>query len=365
MIKYQVRSRDLIDMVNDIKSEKLILSPYFQRNLVWREIHQKDFIETILKGYPFPQIFIARGDINVDDMTSTSCVVDGQQRMNAVREYLAEEFAVGGRFFGDLGTDEKEEFLKYQIPVIDLDVKATDPTIIDIFKRLNRTFYALSTIEKMSTEYATVDFMLVAKFLCNLVVEKDYSDEEDGIDLTVDPNMPVDFMPWAKTYDVESYRTFIFDERLFSSYETSRLVHLMYTLNIISTVSAGIFSRNDKTRELLEAKDDLFPYRDSVIEKIGATAKFVLSLDMPAESIWWNKASAFTLFVLVFWNIDKLARRSVDDVKQALVNFEQNLPEAYTLAAREAVNNRKQRLERHQMLARSLNLTEEEKPFGK
>ena len=352
-------------MVNDVKSGKLILSPYFQRNLVWREIHQKDFIETILKGYPFPQIFVARGDINVDNMTSTSCVVDGQQRMNAVREYVAGEFAVGGRKFGDLGTDEKEDFLKYQIPVIDLDIKATDPTIIDIFKRLNRTFYALSTIEKMSTEYATVDFMLVAKFLCDLVVEKDYSDEEDGIDLTVDPNMPIDFLSWAKSYDVENYRKFIFDERLFSSYETSRLVHLMYTLNIISTVSAGIFSRNDKTRELLEAKDDLFPFRDKVLERIGAAAKFVLSLDMPAGSIWWNKASAFTLFVLVFWNIDKLSRRTIDEVKLALAGFEGNLPEAYTLAAREAVNNRKQRLERYQLLAQALQLTEEEQPLSK
>ena len=57
MTKYQVRSRELIDLVNEIRSKRLIMSPYFQRNLVWRLVHKVDFIKTILLGYPFPQIF--------------------------------------------------------------------------------------------------------------------------------------------------------------------------------------------------------------------------------------------------------------------------------------------------------------------
>ena len=43
MTKYHVRSRELIDLVNEIKSKRLIMSPYFQRNLVWRQIHKVDF----------------------------------------------------------------------------------------------------------------------------------------------------------------------------------------------------------------------------------------------------------------------------------------------------------------------------------
>jgi hypothetical protein len=48
MIKYSVRSRQLIDIIGDIKRNKVILAPYFQRNLVWRLIHKQDFIKTIL-----------------------------------------------------------------------------------------------------------------------------------------------------------------------------------------------------------------------------------------------------------------------------------------------------------------------------
>jgi hypothetical protein len=46
MIKYAVRSRQLIDIVGDIKRNKIVVSPYFQRNLVWRLIHKQDFIKT-------------------------------------------------------------------------------------------------------------------------------------------------------------------------------------------------------------------------------------------------------------------------------------------------------------------------------
>ncbi len=98
MTKYQVRSRELIDLVNEIRSKRLIMSPYFQRNLVWRLVHKVDFIKTILLGYPFPQIFIARGNIDLETMTTTSCIVDGQQRMNSISEYLKDQFKVDNIF---------------------------------------------------------------------------------------------------------------------------------------------------------------------------------------------------------------------------------------------------------------------------
>ena len=61
MVDYRVRSISLLDLVNDVRSGKLIPDAYFQRNLVWRDVHNKDFIKTILLGYPFPQIFISKG----------------------------------------------------------------------------------------------------------------------------------------------------------------------------------------------------------------------------------------------------------------------------------------------------------------
>src|SRR5271157_5644579 len=99
MIRYNVRSRYLVDVINEIKDRKLILTPFFQRKLVWRIAHKVDFIKTILLGYPFPEIFVSRGTIDVATMQSTSALVDGQQRMSTIRDYLDDKFAVdNGRF---------------------------------------------------------------------------------------------------------------------------------------------------------------------------------------------------------------------------------------------------------------------------
>src|SRR5258706_1922629 len=130
------------------------MSPYFQRNLVWRLLHKIDFIKTILLGYPFPQIFIAKGSLDVENMQTTSCIVDGQQRMNSIMEFIQDKYKVDGKFYSELTIKEKEDFLKYQIPIIDLDIANDSPEIIEIFQRLNRTFYSLSTIEKLASEYA-------------------------------------------------------------------------------------------------------------------------------------------------------------------------------------------------------------------
>ncbi len=356
MIKYQVRSRDLVDMITDINSARLILSPYFQRNLVWRELHKKDFIETILKGYPFPQIFIARGEIDVDTMTSQSCVVDGQQRMNAIVEFLKDTFSVNGQKFSQLANKEKQNFLTYQVPVIDLDIKAEDTAIIDIFTRLNRTFYSLSNIEKMSTEFATVDLMLFAKYFCNLISSDNIADEE--ADLTVNPNMPDYFKPWAAQIETDNYKKYIFDSNIFTTYETSRMVHLMYTLNLLATVINGFYNRNDGTKPLLDREILSTNLKNELAEKLEKVAALYNSIGLSDSSIWKNKANSFSLFVLFFWNFNEISKLDSITIGLKLQEFAESLPSDYSLAAREGVNNKKERLARHTHLSKIFDVDE-------
>lgn len=360
MIKYQVRSKDLIDMVNDVRSSRLILSPYFQRNLVWRDVHKRDFIETILKGYPFPQIFIARGEINVESMTSQSCVVDGQQRMNAIMEFIQDKYPVDGKKYSEMDQAEKEGFLKYQIPVIDLEMKATDQSVIDVFQRLNRTFYSLSSIEKLSTEYSSVDFMLLAKYLCGFF---DDLDEQSDVELKQDPNMPPDFLPWARQFNITDFQSIVTGGKIFTGYENTRMVHLMWALNFLSTVRVGFFARNDKSRELLEAETEETPNRDLLMSNTQRAAILLNSLELPERSVWWSKSNSFSLMVLVFWNIDLMERKKVSDLRPILENFARNMPEDYALAAREGVNNLRQRRLRHVALAKQLGLDVSEQPL--
>jgi hypothetical protein len=341
MIRYAIRSRQIVDLLGDIRRGNLILSPYFQRNLVWREGHKQDFIETILKGYPFPQIFISKGTIDVTSMISTSCVVDGQQRLSTIRDFVDGRLQVDGRRFEDLTVSEREDFLKYEVAVIDLDLRDDDPQIVEVFKRLNRTFYALSTIEKYATEYASSEFMLVAKYLCGEIlknVDTDYVEYQGS-----DPNINKQFIEWSRNNCVKEFQNFLLDGKIFSPYETSRMVHLMYTLNLMATYIYGFYNRNDTARNLLDEYADVFSLKDEIANDFERGARLFNKMRFNKGSMWLSKSSSFSLFIVLVKNIEKTEALGAKEIKERLTAFEASPPKDYEIAAKEGVNNRKER----------------------
>lgn len=352
MTRYQVRSKELIDVINEIKDKRLIMSPYFQRNLVWRLIHKVDFIKTILLGYPFPQIFIARGTIDLENMSTTSCIVDGQQRMNSINEYIKDIFKVDNKFFSELGPREKETFFKYQIPIIDLDIDNEDPEIIEIFKRLNRTFYSLSGIEKLSTEYAASEFMLVAKLLTKEFKLGNSDDEDDEIlPLQINPTIPKSFFEWANSKSPNHLYNLFIHEGIFSAYELTRQVHLTFTLNIISTYLADFYNRNDFINRYLEEYSENFPLKDEVFEKIELAASKFSKIKFKKKSYWFNKANAFSIMCFLMRNWEQVENIEEKLIKSRLEAFEANLPGDYNIAAKEGVNNKQERLIRNKYIS--------------
>lgn len=357
MTKYQVRSRELIDVINEIKTKRLIMSPYFQRNLVWRLIHKVDFIKTILLGYPFPQIFIARGSIDLDTMSTTSCIVDGQQRMNAINEFIKDRFQVDNRYFSELVPADKEQFLKYQIPIIDLDINNEDPEIIEIFKRLNRTFYALSGIEKLSTEYASSEYMLLAKLLSKEIkLDAPEDDDDDYVPLQIDPTIPKSFIDWATSKKSTGYSKLLVEEGIFTPYELTRQVHLTFTLNVMSTYISDYYNRNDFVTRHLEEFAESFPRKDEIFSVLENSAGKFIKLKLKKKSYWYNKANAFSIMTLFAKKWDIIEKLDEKTIKDKLENFEQILPAEYQLAAKEGVNNKAERLVRNKYLSTLLSV---------
>jgi hypothetical protein len=340
-----------VDVVNEIKDRKLTLTPFFQRKLVWRLAHKVDFIKTILLGYPFPEIFISRGTIDLLSMQSTSCLVDGQQRMNTIKEFIEDKFPVENVAYSQLSPVEKEAFLKYEIAIIDLDLQQDDPQIIEIFKRLNRTFYALSTIEKLSTEYGSSEFMLTAKLLAGEL--KSDPEAEDLVDLDrheYDPNVTKEFLQWAQQQKLSAYLRFVLESSIFTKYEISRQVHLMFTLNVMSTILDGYYNRNDSATRHLDSKSDQFPERQDVVDKVEGAAELFNRMRLRSDSAWYAKSNAFSLLVTLCELGAKLKNVDHSKLKSMLNAFAEKFPEEYALAAREGVNNKKERLVRAKYL---------------
>ncbi|QQV78953.1 DUF262 domain-containing protein [Sphingomonas aliaeris] len=326
-------------------------------------------MDTILNGYPFPQIFLARGPIDLDSMTASQAVVDGQQRLNTILDFVGNKIDLNGSFFSDLSPKKREEFLKYEVPVIDFDLDVGDPRLKEVFHRLNRTYYSLSSIEKLASEYSASDFMLLARLLSGEILRREPDDEyfdiadEDTVGVEVsessksaalnvfsrDPGIDDSNWRWLTERAEGPFSNLIRQSEVFTSFEFDRKVPLMFTLNVMCTFLLGYYERNDRVRKMLDERSTSFPERDEVLSTLDETAQFIFSMMLPPASPWWNKANFFTV-------ISELARqpslRQKDPVQSgyALMDFATNFPDDYILAAREAVSRKPQRELRGRMV---------------
>jgi hypothetical protein len=367
--RYKIESRPIIDLARDIRSGRLILSPYFQRELVWRETHKRDFIDTILQGFPFPLIFVSRGRIDVERMQATSMLVDGQQRLSTIVEYLGDKFDVDGKKFSDLSIEHKEDFLKYEVPVIDLDFPEDDPRIKEAFRRLNRTLYSLTEIERLAMEYSSSDFMLTAKLMAKQLVRRsnvadlsklgtDDSDEFEDLGYgqnmpQTDPDIPDEFWSLVAKISLDQTHKLLLTSGVFSPYEISRQVHLMFALNLLATaIEGGFYSRNERIREYLENYAPGVPNRDDIVGDLEVCCGVINRASFGVRSYWRTKANTFSLVICLYRHIDATPRLSPPTLKNRLDAFAKVLPANYGLAAKEAVNRRRERSLRHAYLER-------------
>ncbi len=66
--------------------------PPFQRKVVWSRPAKSRFIESLIMGLPIPSIFLSR-----DPVTKKHAIVDGLQRLSALKEFYAGEYYLTGK----------------------------------------------------------------------------------------------------------------------------------------------------------------------------------------------------------------------------------------------------------------------------
>ncbi|MGD9863407.1 MAG: DUF262 domain-containing protein [Pseudodonghicola sp.] len=77
--------RDMIE-----KREAINLRPEYQRRLRWTNAQKSKLIESLLLNIPVPPVFFYEAD------AARYEVMDGQQRLNAIRDFFAGDFALSG-----------------------------------------------------------------------------------------------------------------------------------------------------------------------------------------------------------------------------------------------------------------------------
>ena len=147
------------DFINWFDNNELSLSPKYQRNAVWNNNAKSYLMDTILRGYPIPQIFL-RQIIDVNTRKTTREIIDGQQRLRSIIEFSQDSFSIskshnnelGGQFYSDLDDDLKEAFLSFNISTEIIKLKE-DSKIYEMFARLNTNNMALNRQELRNAKY--------------------------------------------------------------------------------------------------------------------------------------------------------------------------------------------------------------------
>lgn len=86
-------SYNIATLIDLIKRQELELEPEFQRNFVWDKRTASLFIDSLLIGFPTPNLFFGRNSSREDFI-----VIDGLQRLKTIYFFITEQFSNGNDF---------------------------------------------------------------------------------------------------------------------------------------------------------------------------------------------------------------------------------------------------------------------------
>lgn len=296
----------IIELYNKIDSELLEVKPNFQRKLVWKRQHKINFIETVLKNYPFPEIYIASSEIDTITLQATEIVVDGQQRLTTIVDYIKGrgDFSCDSRIpkFNDLSDEDKKSFLNYPVSVKDLK-DIGEGVVKEIFQRINSTDYSLNKNERQNAMYGDSDFLLLSKML----VDSEFVVDSDLTEVNVDDDSR------------KMISGFFHSNSIFSDNDVRRMFDSQFMMLILSTIIDGEYSgRSSKIGVYIDKFNDGFKGYLDIVEGLVEVVFFVKELDLNPQGYWFNKANIFTLFI----ELCKYDIKSIDAKKMALNLFE-------------------------------------------
>ncbi len=318
-IRPSVTNPTIATLYNEISNGLLILAPEFQRRFVWTQTHQEEFLDTILQGFPFPEIYVSTGQVDIDAMKTVRHVIDGQQRLTTIKNFI------DGRMdrpwttvvpYADLDRSQKQDFLSYEVVVRDLG-NIDDQTVREVFRRINLTKFKLDAVEIHNAIYDG-SFIQAAKSVL------------DTTDLSI--------------------------FGVFRESEFSRMADLQFVLLIMSTFeTGGYFTQDSEVEGMIERFNEEYQNRDEAIARVVGALQVVEELALAVDSMWFRKSNFFTLVAELVLNPD----RARSDLRDQLNYLEMEVMEhkhkpdtefgQYYSYMYQGTNNRKARIVRSEL----------------
>jgi len=126
------------------KKNKINPKPQYQRGSVWSEANKQLLIDSIFRGYDIPKIYLRV----VSDPSYEYEVVDGQQRLRALWDFMDNKFALGeesndlpefgdlsGKYFKDFSGAQQDALTSFPLAIVEIR-DASENEIRELFLRL-------------------------------------------------------------------------------------------------------------------------------------------------------------------------------------------------------------------------------------
>ena len=260
-MKTTATNRRIRELLTGLRAGTLIPRPEFQRRLVWSNKDRVSFIQTITLGYPFPEIYVAAGEVDLESGEANEMLVDGQQRVTTLNQYFtgAPDLRLPATLkpYSGLSKAEKEQFLQYDVVVRDLG-KLSIEDIREVFRRINATRYSLNAMEIHNARYAGQYKEFAEALAQELFFEK---------------------------------------HRIFSPADIRRMLDTLFVLQVVTTVLSSYFNRDSEIENYLQQYNDEFPAATNTESEMKAVFTLIDEMDLPSDSRAWKKADLFTLLV--------------------------------------------------------------------
>lgn len=158
------------DFVSWLEASQLNLRPYFQRGSVWSPSARSFLIDSLLRGYPLPIIFL-QTKRDPGSLRAVRQVVDGQQRLRAILGFVRPDLlpldhgeapvvisrvhnpSLAGASFADLSAELKIRLLDTELAVHTLPDGIDDAVLLELFARMNSTGEKLNAQELRNARY--------------------------------------------------------------------------------------------------------------------------------------------------------------------------------------------------------------------
>ena len=282
--------RNIAWFKNAYERKELEMKPPFQRNPVWVTRQKSFLIDTILNRYPIPEIYMQE---TTDSMGNAKYViVDGQQRIRSVIDFLSGKFAIdekdspsfNGASFDELTEDYKKQFFQYNF-VVRILPDVGDTELREIFQRLNRNVVALNKQELRQATYSGSFIKLMNQL----------SDKE------------------------------IFSKiGLFTPNDVRRMLDVEYISELSIAVLNGLQNKKDKLETYYQIYEDNFSEEEQVKEAFDSVLGEIYKILPEINQTRWSKKTDFYSLFLVFNNhIDSLplSKDNRSKVNSILVDF--------------------------------------------